>query len=193
MRKDFYIFRHGETDYNLQNRWQGQGIDADLNETGIKQAHALAEKVKNLGIEKIYSSPLKRAYQTALAVANATNTTIEILPELIEGSVGVCEGMNREDVKVKHPDIWDEWYGDKMDMNIRWPNGESKQEIQDRMFVAFDKMLTTKENIIGVASHGAAIRYFLIRLGYGPHKMANTALFHIIYENGNWIFDKVMP
>lgn len=192
MRKDFYVFRHGQTDYNLANRWQGKGIDADLNETGLAQAQSLAEKLKDFGIEKIYSSPLKRAYQTAQAVAKNTSAPIEIIEELIEGSVGVCEGLFREDVQKKYPEIWEDWYGENMNMETRWPEGESKREIQERMFVAFNKMLDSDEKIIGVASHGAAIRYFLIALGYGPHKMANTALFHIVYEDGKWIFDKVM-
>ena len=72
MRKDFYIFRHGETDYNAQKRWQGQGIDIDLNKTGLKQAEDLAEKMQHLGLEIIYSSPLKRARQTAEFVAKKT-------------------------------------------------------------------------------------------------------------------------
>ena len=44
MRKDFYIFRHGETDYNLAGCWQGQSIDAPLNATGISQAENLAQR-----------------------------------------------------------------------------------------------------------------------------------------------------
>ena len=88
----------------------------------------LAEKVKDLGIEKIYSSPLKRAIQTAQAVARKTNSKIDIIPELIEASVGVCEGMHREDVQKQYPDIWNEWYGENMIMETRWPGGESKKE-----------------------------------------------------------------
>lgn len=192
MRKDFYIFRHGETDYNAQKRWQGQGIDIDLNKTGLKQAEDLAEKMQHLGLEIIYSSPLKRARQTAEFVAKKTNTQIKLLPELIEGSLGICEGMKADDAKNKYPETWNIWYGENNDMSIRWPEGESKQEIQDRMFRAFEKMLNTKENVIGVASHGGAIRYFLLAFGYGPHKMPNTALFHVIYDNKNWIFDKLL-
>ena len=192
MRKDFYIFRHGETDYNLEKRWQGQGVDAELNKTGLKQAELLAEKMKDLGIEKIYSSPLKRAIQTAQIVSKTICSSIEIIPELTESSLGICEGMKREDAKNKYPKIWDIWYGENTDMNIRWPEGESKQEIQDRMFRAFDKMLISKESVIGVASHGGAMRYFLLALGYGPHKMPNTILFHVIYDDGKWIFDKII-
>ena len=192
MHKDFYIFRHGETDYNLAGRWQGQSVDFELNDTGLKQAENLSKRMKSLGIEVIYSSPLKRAYQTAKAVACETGAIIHIMPELTEGSLGLCEGMYRSDVKEKYPDTWNEWYNDNIKWDVCWPEGETKREVKDRMFKAFDKMSKSEENVIGVASHAGAIRYFLMGLGYGPHKMPNTALFHVIYEDGNLIFDKLM-
>lgn len=65
MKKDLYIFRHGETDYNLEHRWQGCGLDAVLNENGEEQARKLAEKVLSLGMTVLYCSPLVRAVQTA--------------------------------------------------------------------------------------------------------------------------------
>ena len=187
MRKDFYLFRHGETEYNRQRRWQGQGIDVYLNDNGVAQAQALAEKLRDKNIEIIYSSPLKRAFQTAQIVADLHNIPIKIIDDLTEGGVGECEGALREDVEKKYPEIWNIWYGDNDIMDIRWPGGESKLDVQQRMVRAFDFMLTTKEKIIGVASHGAAMRYFLLKFGYGPHKMENASLFHLIYEDGKWI------
>ena len=186
MRKDFYLFRHGETDYNQQRRWQGQGVNLDLNANGIAQAQSLAEKLRDKKIEVIYSSPLKRALQTAQAVAEINNAPIKILDDLTEGSVGDCEGALRDDVAKKYPEIWDIWYGDNDIMDVRWPNGESKLEVQQRMVRAFDLMASSPESVIGVASHGAAMRYFLLKFGYGPNKMANTALFHLVYEDGKW-------
>ena len=56
MKKDLYIFRHGETDYNLEHRWQGCGLDAVLNENGEEQARKLAEKVLSLGMTVLYCS-----------------------------------------------------------------------------------------------------------------------------------------
>ncbi len=186
MRKDFYIFRHGETDYNRQNRWQGQGIDIDLNDNGRAQAEILATKLQDKGIEIIYSSPLKRAKQTAEIVARFANIPISIINDLTEGNVGDCEGVLREEVAEKYPDIWNVWYGDNQIMDVRWPNGESKLEIQQRMTKAFEYMLSSQKNIIGVASHGAAMRYFLMQFGYGPHKMKNTALFHLVFADNKW-------
>lgn len=189
MHKDFYIFRHGETDYNKEQRWQGQGIDIPLNETGLIQAEKLANKLKDYKLEVVYSSPLIRARQTAEKVAAQQNIKVKILNDLTESCVGVCEGMLRSEVAQKFPDIWSEWYGKEMIMTTRWPEGESKLEVQQRMFKAFNRMLSTSEKVIGVASHGGAMRYFLLAFGYGPHKMPNTALFHLIYDNDKWILE----
>ena len=59
MRKDFYVFRHGETDLNKQKRWQGSGEDYDLNATGVAQAELAVNKLKEKKLEVIFSSPLK--------------------------------------------------------------------------------------------------------------------------------------
>lgn len=69
MKKDLYVFRHGGTDFNRDGKAQGQSCDISLNETGIRQANEMADNLKGVNIEVIYSSPLLRAYQTALCVA----------------------------------------------------------------------------------------------------------------------------
>ena len=186
MRKDFYIFRHGETDYNKEGRWQGCGVDLPLNANGVSQAGVLAEKLKPLGLEVIYSSPLQRALETAQIAAAPQHLKVIPLPELTEGCLGVCEGMLKEDIAAQYPKLWQEWYSDEIKMDTRWPGGESKLEMQQRMFKGFEKMLAAKENVIGVASHSGSMRYFLLAFGYGPHKMPNTSLFHIVWEDGKW-------
>lgn len=189
MHKDFYIFRHGETDYNKEGRWQGCGVNFPLNEAGMLQAEALAEKMQGIKLDVIYSSPLERALQTAQIVADRQKAEVKILPELTEGCLGKCEGMLKEEVAAKYPGIWQEWYGDNLVMSTRWPGGESKLEIQQRMFKGFDKMLAAPEKTIGVASHSGSMRYFLLAFGYGPHKMPNTSLFHLIYHDGGWTLE----
>lgn len=63
MKKDLYIFRHGETDYNLEHRWQGCGLDAVLNENGEEQARKLAEKVLSLGMTVYIVRRLSELYK----------------------------------------------------------------------------------------------------------------------------------
>ena len=75
MAKDFYIFRHGETELNRRRRWQGSGTDYDLTEDGVSQAEELSAKLAGKGIEVIYSSPLLRARHTAEIAARKLSTT----------------------------------------------------------------------------------------------------------------------
>lgn len=94
MKKNLYIFRHGQTDFNLHNIWQGCQCNPDLNETGRRQAYELGQKLLPLNLEVIYASPLKRALQTAEIAAGQMKPTpkIEIIPNLREGNFGLAEG-----------------------------------------------------------------------------------------------------
>ena len=105
MRKDLYIFRHGETDLNLQKKIQGSGMDFDLNGTGLKQATELCDKFTNIPLEIIFSSPLKRAIQTAEIVAQHKNISIIVQENLKECFYGEAEGMYVTEVQKKYPDI----------------------------------------------------------------------------------------
>ena len=127
--------------------------------------------------------------QTAEIVAEKLKVPVHVLEELTEGCLGVVEGLRKEDIAKQNPALWAEWYGDNMIMSTRWPEGESKLEMQQRMFQGFEKMLSLPEDIIGVASHSGSMRYFFLAFGYGPHKMPNTALYHLIYDNGQWMFE----
>lgn len=187
MRKDFYIFRHGQTNYNLEKRWQGSGIDTELNSEGISQARGLIDKLADSGIEIIYSSALKRAMKTAEIVAEAMGLKVKIIENLREGSFGEAEGMTKSDVAVKYPEIYNAWYDDYCDhWDIAFPGGETKKEMQTRMLSVLEELLSGKENIIGIASHGSSIRYLLLGFGLRVGKMENTALYHIVYEDGAW-------
>lgn len=187
MRKDFYIFRHGQTDYNLEKRWQGCGIDTELNLNGEKQAEALIPRLEDKGIEVIYSSALKRAMKTAEIVADALGVEVKIIKDLREGSFGVAEGLTKPEVADKYATVFNRWYDDEIDdWDIAFPGGETKRQIQQRMLHVLDHLLKTKENIIGIVSHGSSIRYLLLGFGKRIGRMENTALFHLVYDNGEW-------
>ena len=126
MRKDFYVFRHGETELNKQKRWQGSGMDYDLNENGIKQAQSLIEKLKDKGLEKIFSSPLIRAKHTADVVAKSLNIPVEICNDLRECFYGDAEGQLITDLQKNVPEIVNNWNNPQY-FDIRFPNGESKK------------------------------------------------------------------
>lgn len=187
MRKDFYIFRHGETDYNKEKRWQGCGIDTELNENGMKQAEALIETLEPKNLQIIYSSSLKRAIKTAMIIAEALGVEVKIIKDLREANLGETEGLRKEEIAVRFQDVYDLWYNKETDyVDIAFPGGETKREIHQRMIKVLEGLLKTKETVIGIASHGSSIRYLLFFLGKTLGRMPNAALFHLVYENGKW-------
>jgi broad specificity phosphatase PhoE len=93
-RAPFYFLRHGETDVNRLGLVSGQ-TDAELNDTGRGQARAAAQLLKDRGIGAIYSSPLKRALDTAGCVAEVLKLEIVVVPELAERNWGELEGKPR--------------------------------------------------------------------------------------------------
>ena len=90
----FYYLRHGQTDWNLEHRAQGQE-NVVLNDTGRAQAEAAASKLVNKGIVAICSSPLKRAHETASILSKALDIPIVIVDELKEACWGECEGKQK--------------------------------------------------------------------------------------------------
>lgn len=187
MRKDFYIFRHGETDYNKEKRWQGCGIDTELNETGLQQARNLVGRLQDKRLQVIYSSGLKRALKTAQIIGEALDLDVNVIPDLREASFGTMEGKLKDEVAFLDPEVFSLWYDkDAEHLDVSFPGGETKLEIHQRMFRVLTSLLETREQIIGIASHGSSIRYLLLLLGKTLGRMENTALYHLVYEGGVW-------
>lgn len=86
-----YVIRHGQTDYNVKNVYQGQK-DIHLNETGIEQAKEVAKKFENMHVDVILVSPLSRAKETAKYVSEVTGVLPIVEEGLIERSFGDMEG-----------------------------------------------------------------------------------------------------
>jgi len=98
------IIRHGETDWNAQFRIQGRS-DIPLNETGRRQASITAGHLESESWDIIYSSPLRRALETARTISKAVGVkTITTEADLLESDFGVAEGMTIDERKIKYPD-----------------------------------------------------------------------------------------
>lgn len=185
MRKDFYVFRHGETELNKQKRWQGSGMDYDLNENGINQAQGLIEKLKDKGLEKIFSSPLIRAKHTAEVVAKALNIPVDVRADLRECFYGKAEGQLIADLQKEVPEIVNNWNNPQY-FDIRFEDGESKKDALDRVLAELVKTTSEDFKIAGVAIHGGTMGAMLNYLHYDFDKLQNCAAFHLVYDNGAW-------
>lgn len=160
MVKKIYLFRHGETDWNKENRYQ-HSIDVELNETGLKQAELNANMLKNKGIQHIYSSPLKRAHKTAEILANLINVNVEIVEGLREMSGGLAEGMIKDEViKLVGLENYEKFSHSRDEaMDFGFPGGETKRQIRNRIYnTVLNICKTTPYDVIGIATHGFVLR-----------------------------------
>ena len=188
MKKDFYLFRHGQTDMNVAGRWQGQGIDLPLNDVGIKQAQKLAKELKKTGMEVIFSSPLKRAVQTAEIVAETLDLSVRIDAGLIEGRFGVAEGKTKQEIACLFPETAKAWHNLEGDfMDVCFTGGETKREIQRRILKTLTKIaLENDYTVIGVSAHSAVIRCFVLLFGLKLYTVPHSHPFHLCFEKNNF-------
>lgn len=138
--KDFYYLRHGETDWNLEYRGMGQK-DIALNERGKQQATNAARLLAHEPIKLICHSPLQRARNTALIIANVLNIPMVEIPELIECSFGEKEGQ-----------IKGTWL-DKWIVGAAIPGAEIYEDFLLRAISGINKALS-KEGPVLIVSHG---------------------------------------
>ena len=159
-----YTIRHGETDWNRARRVQGS-TDIPLNKEGIKQAQNAAEYFKNAHIQKIYTSDLTRAKQTAQELSKILGVQAVVsTPLLREMDCGDAECLSF--AEIEHlPDIkavFEEF--DNGNVDAHFPNGESQRSVARRM-MDFLKTLPTDEGNVLLVSHGGVLRSFLIVYG----------------------------
>lgn len=101
-----YVVRHGETQFNVERRYAGQ-TNVPLNERGIEQARELARKLTEEPFDVIVTSSLLRARMTAEEVAEYhKEIPFVVMDEFREVCVGVYEGLTREEVQERYPELW---------------------------------------------------------------------------------------
>lgn len=97
------FMRHGETDWNVERRIQGQ-TDVPLNETGVRQALTMAFNAAHYTFSAIYSSDLSRARETARMLAERDGLEVRLTPLLRERHHGIFEGYTGAECKARHPE-----------------------------------------------------------------------------------------
>jgi broad specificity phosphatase PhoE len=149
-----YLARHGESDWNAANRFQGHS-DRPLTELGRKQAHALAGLVAGQNVEAIYSSPLERALETARIVADRTGLDVMTRDDLREVDTGSWSGLSRAEVKERFPEGFQRWISG----GAGWEDGESYDEMAARVLAALREIAAEHpQGRVLIVSHGGPIR-----------------------------------
>jgi 2,3-bisphosphoglycerate-dependent phosphoglycerate mutase len=185
---ELIVIRHGETDWNRQNRFQGQ-IDVPLNAAGQAQAQRLAERLVGERFDAIVSSDLLRARATAKMATPASSVPLVAEPLWREQSFGVLEGLDVPTIVSKHPDLWSSWT--RHDADYALPGGESVRDFHARVLRAVLALVQQHEGRrVAVFTHGGALD-MLWRSAHGlplhgPRECAipNTGINRLRWRNG---------
>jgi broad specificity phosphatase PhoE len=154
--------RHGETAWNLEQRYQGQE-DSPLSAQGLLQAQRVGEFLSKRRIDAVFSSDLGRAVRTARCIAEYHNLVPILEERLREMSFGVWEGLTRAEVREQYPKLFQARMTDSTAHPI--PQGEEPAQVVQRFLECLEERIAQHAGgTIVVVSHGAALRLTLASL-----------------------------
>ena len=191
---EIILIRHGETEWNSQQRMQGHS-NSDLSSVGQAQIKALGQWMKNVPFNIIYSSDSLRAKQTAEAITQFSGHELKIDLRLREKNLGVFEGLTSEEARERHPEVFRlfKTAGSKYVID----EGESTQQLQDRALEIVDEIrIKHPEERVLLVTHGGFIRVVMKHsLGLSletPTRflIRNTGVFRLVWED-KWIVSQM--
>lgn len=176
----FILIRHGETDWNIEGRWQGQA-DVPLNSRGREQAAKLAQTLTGMDISIIYASDLSRTVETASILARSLNVELRLDARLREIHQGEWQGVLSSEIQKKYADEFRRRRDNPM--SVAPPGGETASQVMERVAAAIEDIrLSHPEETVAIVSHGFAIACLLIRYKNIPVEK----LWELIPDNGVW-------
>jgi broad specificity phosphatase PhoE len=164
------LARHGETQWNLERRWQGWA-DPPLNETGRDQARALAAQLRDTPFDAVYTSDLKRAHETAEIVAAPHGVPVVADPALREIDVGSFSGLT-------HTEVLERFGGERTD-------GETREQHQTRVLAAVERIarLHPGQRIL-IVTHGGTMRALRSHVSGEPeHPVENCGVLELHFRD----------
>lgn len=155
-----YLVRHGESEWNILNKVQGQS-NVSLTNKGKQQAMKIGKRLKHENINLIFSSDLKRAIQTANIIGEFTNLEVISLEELREIRFGVWEGLTTKEIMEKYINEHTIWMTEPHNLSL--PEAERLIELQERLLKAVNDLVRKDKNKnILIVSHGASIKTLIL-------------------------------
>ncbi|OGC91640.1 hypothetical protein A3D85_03040 [Candidatus Amesbacteria bacterium RIFCSPHIGHO2_02_FULL_47_9] len=156
-----FLVRHAESIANTEGRYQGQSYDTQLSQLGEHQAHALANHLRRLSLDRVITSPLRRTFQTAhtSAVHHGLFTIKE--PRLIESNHGLWESLTKEEVASAWPDVYHSWQTQPSD--TVFPQGEPFLATCERVLSWWKEIILLEGHTL-VVTHDNIIRIILTHI-----------------------------
>jgi probable phosphoglycerate mutase len=182
------LVRHGETDWNLERRWQGHA-DPGLNGTGRRQSEELAARLASERLDALYSSDLTRARETAEVVGESLGLPVRLDTRLREVDVGEWSGLTSAEVELRHPDGFER----RRRGGTGWEQGESYDSMGARVLEALlDIAARHPSERVLVVTHGGPMCSVWLAAGgelAAWQRCANADMDEIAVEDGQirWI------
>lgn len=171
------LLRHGESEWNKENKFTGF-TDVDLSATGIEEAKSAGQSLKNIKFDAVFTSTLKRAYNTASLAMTEAGQQHDFVKhdDLRERDYGDLTGLNKDEMRQKFGEeqvhIWRRSY------DVQPPGGESLKDVVDRVRPYYkaniEPLLKEGKNVL-VAAHGNTLRAMLIILEENTPENINSA------------------
>ena len=157
----FFLIRHGQTLWNKEGRYQGDH-DIGLTKEGIRQAKHAAKYLSGANLSNIYSSPLKRAMETANIIGESKDLKVIVRESLKEIFFGKWEGMKFSDINKEFHDDYQQWLMDPY--NSCPTGGECFKQVQERAIAEINNMIKENEDrsSVAVITHGGIIFSLLV-------------------------------
>jgi alpha-ribazole phosphatase len=153
------LIRHAEPEAEARGRCYGT-LDIGLSDGGLRQADRLARALAQNGLAAIYTSPRRRALQTAAALGRVHGLAPVVDERLCEIDFGDFEGRTYEEIEREHPELFRRWM--ETPTEIEFPNGESYERFQARALLALASILERhRGDTVAVVSHGGIARAIL--------------------------------
>jgi broad specificity phosphatase PhoE len=181
---DLYFVRHGQTPANVSHQFAGS-TDIPLDDLGKRQAESVAARFRTITIDQIVSSPLQRAHYTAQAIGRITGHTPHLMDGLREMDFGDAEMLTIPEILENYAHLLPA-LGDPYDLDMQWPNGESRFGFHARVLAAVNTILHDHaDKRVAVVCHGGVIASVLSHLEDGPrndfvrYSIANCSITHM--------------
>lgn len=152
--------RHGETEYHAQQRLLGR-LDIGLNERGREQARRVVEFFRDMRLDAVYSSPLKRCLETAAPVAQDHGLSIQVVEGLMEVDMGEWDGRTFQELFQNEGELVGKWMRNPSSVAI--PGGEDFRAVRDRVMSAVREITSRHpgDERVLLVTHGGPIRGIL--------------------------------
>lgn len=157
VKKKIFLVRHGTTAYNETGLLQGR-IDNPLSPSGREEVSLLAEKLKSEPIGVIFSSPLKRAIETAELINEFHRVPVRIIDQFVEIDMGEWDGVSFAAIQERDIDFFRRWAADP---KIPVPGGESFTQVCRRVKPGIRKVLASSEENVLITAHATVNRAIL--------------------------------